>query len=271
MSMIMPVLVVISVGFVAGVILTVAAKLMYVPVDETVAKLTEALPGANCGACGYAGCEDYANAMGEDHSISVGLCPVGGASVANDLAGILGVEAETTAPKAAYVLCSGTYDVTERIMEFDQPLTCKAANQMYGGPWVCSKGCMGLGDCAAVCDYDAITIENGLAKIDQDKCVACGMCVTACPKNIIEILEKRHLVYVACSSNEKGGTVMKQCKSGCIGCKKCEKVCKFDAIHIEDNLARVDYEKCVNCGMCEKVCPTKAIENLRLKNKKKVS
>lgn len=269
MSLLIPIGIVAVIGLIAGIILTIASKLMYVPVDQVVIDLREALPGANCGACGYAGCDDYAAALGEDqeHSLSTALCPVGGSELAVTLAGILGVDAETAEPKVAMVMCNGNSGVTKTIMDHDRIATCRTANQFYGGQWACASGCLGLGDCKIACAYDAIQVKDGLARIDRDKCVGCGVCVSTCPKHIITIQKKKNYVYVACQSNSPGAMTRKRCQAGCIGCMKCQKVCKFDAIYVENNLARVDFEKCKNCGLCEKECPTNAIINVRPKKK----
>lgn len=263
----MPVILVVIVGLIAGIILTIAAKVFFVPVDETVAKIREVLPGANCGACGYAGCDDYAAALGEDHSLSTSLCPVGGAECAAAIAAALGVEATAAEPKVAFVKCKGSNDKTKKIMEYQGIMTCEAAKNFYGGNWACSQGCMGFGDCVSVCQYDAIKICDGVAVVDRDACVGCGMCEKVCPNNVIVIGEKKKLVYVACNSNAPAAKARKACSVACIGCRKCEKICKFDAITIENNLAKIDFDKCKNCGLCEKECPTNAISNLRIKKK----
>lgn len=269
MNILIPVGIVVVIGLIAGIILTVASKLMYVPVDQVVLDISEALPGANCGACGFAGCDDYANALGADqeHTLSTSLCPVGGADVAARIADILGVEAGEADPKVAAVMCNGNSGVTKTIMEHGRVATCKAANLFYGGQWACASGCLGLGDCVKECAYDAIHVKDGLAVVDRNKCVGCGLCAKACPKSIISILSRKNMVYVACHSNTPGGDTRKRCTVGCIGCMKCQKACKFDAIFVENNLARVDFDKCKNCGLCEKECPTGAILNLRPKRK----
>ena len=264
-TIILPAIIVAVMGLIAGIILTVASKLMYVPVDERVAAVREALPGANCGACGFAGCDDYAAALGEDPSLSPSLCPVGGADVAGQIAEIMGVEAGDVDPKAAMVMCQGTYGVTQQIMEADRIHTCKSAKMFYGGQWACPYGCLGLGDCANVCNYDAIRIVNGVAQIDRDKCVGCEACSKVCPNHIISMVSKKNLVFVACQSHDKGAKTRKICEKGCIGCMKCQKSCKFDAIKVEDNVAQVDLAACKNCGLCAKECPTGAIVNFRKK------
>lgn len=264
-TILLPAVIVAVIGLVAGIILTIASKLMYVPVDERVAAIREALPGANCGACGFAGCDDYANALGEDPEMSTALCPVGGAVVATQIAGILGVEAGSVEAKVATVMCGGNFGVTKQIMEADRIHTCKSAKMFYGGQWACPYGCLGLGDCALACAYDAIKVVNGVAKVDRDKCVGCGACAKACPNHIIDMISEKSKVYVACKSIAKGAKTRKICSTGCIGCMKCQKTCKFDAIYVENNVAQIKFDACKNCGLCAKECPTGAIVNLRKK------
>lgn len=264
-SILTPAIIVAVIGLVAGIILTVASKLMYVPVDERVTAIREALPGANCGACGFAGCDDYAAALVDDGSLSTALCPVGGAAVAAEIAGIMGVEAGAVAAKVATVMCAGHYGVTNRIMDTDKIHTCKEAKMFYGGQWACPHGCLGLGDCVTECAYDAIRVINGVAMVDRESCVGCGACAKVCPNHIIDMVSEKSKVYVACKSTAKGAATRKICTSGCIGCKKCEKACKFEAVKIENNLAQIDFDKCKNCGLCAKDCPTGAIMNLRKK------
>lgn len=262
-TILLPALIVAAVGLIAGIILTIASRLMYVPVDERITALEEVLPGANCGACGFAGCSDYAAAMVNDPDVGTSLCPVGGTAVSEKIAEILGVQSGYSEPKTAMVMCNGTFTATHQIGELNRLHTCRSAKMFYGGNWACPYGCLGLGDCKAACAFDAIRIIDGVAKVDRTKCVACEACMKACPNGIISMVSKKKMVYVACSSMEKGAKTRKTCTSGCIGCKKCEKVCKFDAVKVENNLASIAYDKCVNCGLCAKECPTGAIINLR--------
>lgn len=241
-------------------VLTIASKVFHVPVDPIVGQIREELPGANCGACGYAGCDDYAAAFGEDKNTSPSKCPVGGAELAGKLAEILGVEASSSAAPVAVVMCQGSKSKAQDYLKYEANITCTAANQLFGGNKGCAFGCLGGGDCVRACEFDAIDIVDGLAVVDRDKCVGCGACANACPKGVIEMLTKDDRVFVRCHSLDKGAQVMKVCKIGCIGCQRCVKECKFDAIHVENNIAKVDYEKCKNCGACSRVCPTKAIE-----------
>ena len=264
-TIIIPALIVAAVGLIFGIILTIAAKVMFVPVDEKVAAIREALPGANCGGCGYAGCDDYANAFEGNPDLSPSLCPVGGADLAAKIASILGVEAGDVEEKVAMVMCQGNYGVTKQIMEADRIYTCKTAKMFYGGNWACPHGCLGMGDCQRACSYDAIRIVNGVAMVDREKCIGCGACSKVCPNKLVDMVPKKMLVHVACKSVDKGAVTRKTCENGCIGCMKCQKSCKFDAIVVENNLARIDYSKCKNCGLCAKECPTGAIVNYRQK------
>ncbi len=268
-AVVLPAIIVAVIGLVAGIILTIAAKLMFVPVDERVAAIREVLPGANCGACGFAGCDDYANALGEDSDVLPTLCPVGGSAIATQIAGILGVEAGEVEPKVAVVRCNGNDQATNLIMDAQRVHTCKSAKMFYGGQWACTHGCLGLGDCVAECQYDAIRVINGVAVVDREACVGCGACAKACPNQVIRIINEKNKVFVGCKSTDKGAKTRKACSNGCIGCMKCKKVCKFEAIEIENNLASIVYDKCKNCGLCAKECPTGAIRNLRKKPAKK--
>lgn len=263
--MLTPILLVVAIGFVCAGILTIASKVFFVPVDETFALLRAELPGANCGACGYAGCDDYANALTADHSVSCSKCPVGGEDVAAKLAEILGVEAAAADKQVAVVRCNGTKEAAKTIMEYKGMQTCASAKQFFGGLSACPYGCMGLGDCVAACDYDAIHICDGVAVVNREKCVGCGVCAKTCPNAVIAIQSAKNTVVVQCKSEAKGAETRKSCENGCIGCMKCQKICKFEAITVENNLARIDPEKCKNCGLCAKECPTGAINNMRVK------
>ena len=269
MNILTPVLIVVVIGLIAGIILTIAAKVMFVPVDERVAAIKEVLPGANCGACGFAGCADYAEALVGEPNLSPNQCPVGGSQVAIQIAGIVGSEAEATEPLTAIVKCNGTYNNTSEIMKLDGMKTCRGVDLFYGGHWACSYGCLGLGDCVRVCDVDAIKVVNGVAVVDRNKCVGCGVCIKECPNRVIKMTRKKHDVFIMCRNHDRGAVTMKKCSVGCIGCGKCKKACKFDAIYIDDNLAKMDGSKCVNCGACVKECPTGAIIDYR-KTKPKV-
>lgn len=266
--MILPIVLLVILALFFGIILTIASKVFYVPVDEIVEQVRAELPGANCGACGFSGCDGYAAAFGEDKNTPINKCPVGGADLATKLGELLGVEASASAAPVAVVKCQGNKGVAEDIMRYGSKMTCKAATNLFGGGKSCENGCLGLGDCARACTFGAIQIINGVAVVDRDLCVGCGACAKACPKSVIDMVTQDDRVSVRCNSNNKGAKVMKACKTGCIGCKKCEKACHFDAIHVDNNLATIDYDKCKNCGLCAKECPTGAI--LALPKQKKV-
>ena len=198
-----PILLVCIIGIIAGVLLTVAAKLMYVPVDERITDCTEALPGANCGGCGFAGCSDYATAIVEGGA-ELNRCPVGGAEVAAKLGVVMGVAVEAGEGSYAAVKCGGYGDKAQKLIEYKGISTCKAVKSMYNGDNVCAYGCLGMGDCAAACNFNAIGVVNGVAWVDRENCVGCGACAKVCPNHIIDMVPKKSIVYVACSSCDKG-------------------------------------------------------------------
>ncbi|MBQ9707609.1 MAG: RnfABCDGE type electron transport complex subunit B [Firmicutes bacterium] len=264
-AIILPAIIVAVIGLIAGVILTIAAKLMFVPVNEKVALVQEAMPGANCGACGFPGCDGYATSLGEGETDDITRCPVGGAALQAALSEILGLEGGSAEPETAMVMCKGHYGVTNEIMQDSRIHTCSEAKMFYGGQWACKYGCLGLGDCVSSCQFNAIGIVNGVAWVDRENCVGCKACAVACPQNIIDMVPKKSMVFVTCKSTDKGAVARKACQAACIGCMKCQKACKFDAITVENFLAHIDPVKCKNCGLCVKECPTEAIINLRKK------
>lgn len=245
-------------GILAGILLTVASKVFYVEVDERIEKISESLPQANCGACGFAGCADYADAV-VNNNAPTNLCRPGGTNAATKIAEILGTSVSDVIPMIAVVHCNGDCNSTKPQFDFDGVQSCKAVKRFYGGNGMCKYGCIGLGDCASVCEYDAIEIDNKLAKINSVKCQACGQCVGVCPNHLISIRPKSKNTDVLCSSSANGKATKLACSNGCIGCKICEKKCPNDAIKVENNHASVDYEKCMGCGVCKSVCPVKAI------------
>lgn len=240
-------------ALVAGLILAVASVVFAVPKDETVEQLKEVLPGANCGACGYSGCEGYAAAMAHDGA-AVGLCSPGGEAVAKATGEILG-KSGTVVEKAAIVHCAGCDGLTEKTVDYRGMATCAAAVKLYGGDKSCAYGCLGYGDCASACDRGAITIENGIAVVDEALCGGCGDCVAVCPKGLIAVSAHVEAATVKCRNRDKGGVARKACKVACIGCMKCQKVCETGAITVSNFLASVDPEKCTACGKCAEVCP----------------
>lgn len=257
---ILAVLIVAGIGLIAGIGLAVASVIMAVPKDEKAEAILEVLPGANCGACGFSGCSGYAAALAKGEA-KVGLCSPGGEECAAACGEILGVSG-TVEAKTAVVHCMGSYDYTTDKMEYDGIQSCSASTFLAGGISSCRFGCMGMGDCASVCEYDAIKVCNGVAVIDPDKCRGCGKCVAACPKGLISFVPKKKQAVVLCSNCDKGGGVMKICKVGCIGCMKCVKNCEEGAIKVTNFKATVDPDKCIGCGKCAEVCPRNIITML---------
>ncbi len=259
-AIVLTVIILSVIGVLAGLLLSVASIVMAVKKDEKAEKIEAALPGANCGSCGFSGCSGYAAALADGQTEDTNLCSPGGEQAAAAIAEILGVTGGGFVRKTAVVRCRGNWDVTDMKMEYKGLATCFAANQQHAGIGACRFGCIGFGDCAAVCEYGAITVENGLASIDPDKCVACGKCVQACPKSIIALVpaadEDR---TVLCRSADKGAVTRKACSAGCIGCMQCVKACEHGAVTVSNFLASIDPEKCVGCGKCEAVCPQHCI------------
>lgn len=254
-----PALIFVGLGIFAGLLLSICSKVFAVKVDEKIEKIKEILPGANCGACGFSGCEDYATKLCEQSGVKTSLCLPGGNEVSLKISEILGTEFEESEAVISEVNCNGTLDVTKQTFEYTGIKSCTACNMFYGGNSSCTYGCLGFGDCAKVCEYDAIEIINGVAKIIKDKCVGCGMCKDACPKGIISMRKKSQKVIVKCSNCDMGKNTRNACTVGCIGCKKCEKTCKYGAISVNNNNATIDYDKCTNCEECIAVCPVKCI------------
>ena len=256
-----------AIALIAAVILYVCSKKFAVKEDPRIAQVSALLPGANCGGCGFPGCSGMADALvkGADAGSLEGLmCPVGGADVMGQVADLLGMAIAATDPMVAVVRCNGTCELRPRMAEYNGLRTCTAMNACGAGETGCGYGCLGCGDCVAACQFDAIHMnpETGLPEVDEDKCTACGACTKACPRHIIELRQKGpkgRRIYVSCMNKDKGAAAMKACKAACIGCGKCEKECKFEAITISNNLSYIDFNKCRMCKKCVEACPTKAI------------
>ena len=247
-------------GLGAGILLAYASKKFAVKEDEKVGKIESILPGVNCGACGYAGCHAYAEAVASGKA-EVNLCKPGGEKVMKEICSIMGKEGVSAEPKVAQRYCNGGRKESKSKFDYEGIETCKAASIINNGFKQCTYSCLGLGDCERSCPVNAITIdENSLPQIDKEKCIGCEKCVIECPRNILHMVPKKSRVHVRCSSKDPGKVVTKVCTIGCIACKLCEKACPFDAIHVIDNLAIIDYDKCKNCTKCAQVCPRKIIE-----------
>lgn len=251
-----------ALGLVFGVLLALASVAFFVKPDLRVQLIREALPGANCGGCGYPGCDGYAEGVVADGA-KTNLCSVGGAEVAARIAEIMGVQAEETVPMRAFLKCKGTPARSPRTVLYSGIQDCRSAAILPGGsPNACPFGCMGFGTCVEVCAFGALSIVDGLATVDASKCTGCGACVAVCPKSVLTLIPKRENVAVACNSHWKGPTVKKVCSIGCIGCGLCAKLCPAGAITMDRDLAVIDPEKCVNCGTCVAKCPSKCIDSM---------
>ena len=247
-------------GILIGIFLGIASEKFKVEVDEKEILVRNELPGNNCGGCGYAGCDALAKTIAAGQA-DVGACPVGGASTAEKIGAIMGVAGGSAEKKVAFVKCKGTCDKTKVQYNYYGVDDCKKVSVVPGaGEKACTYGCMGYGSCVKACAFDAIHVVDGVAVVDKEKCVACGKCVSSCPNHLIELVPYKAGHLVQCSSHAKGKDVKSVCESGCIGCTLCTKQCEFDAIHMEDNLAVIDYEKCTNCGKCAEKCPVKVIQ-----------
>lgn len=249
-------------GIVFGIALAIVASRFVVKTDPKVEQVRETLPGANCGACGFAGCMGYAEAVVGNPDVAVSMCAPGKSAVAGKIAEITGKKAEKVEPKIARVFCQGGTSLSQRKFIYTGVQDCTAAVLAAGGDKSCEYGCLGYGTCMRACPFDAITMsKDNLPIINPEKCTACGKCVAACPKQVIELAQMSKAVVISCHSRDKGADTKKKCQVGCIGCGICVRTCPVDAIKLENNLARIDHAKCIVCGLCVKKCPTSAIKD----------
>ena len=256
-----------AVGLVASVMLYLASKKFAVVQDERIGKVAELLPQANCGGCGFPGCTGFATACvkaADAGSLEGKLCPVGGGSVMEKVATVLGMKAEAGVQKVAVIRCNGTCANRPHVVDYDGVSSCRIQSMTGTGETACAFGCLGCGDCVKACRFGGLTInaETGLPQVDENVCTGCGACVKSCPRGVIELRPKGlkgRRVVVMCVNHDKGAVANKICKASCIGCGKCVKVCKFEAVTVTNNLAYIDPEKCKMCRKCEEACPKGAI------------
>jgi electron transport complex protein RnfB len=249
-------------GIFFGVALALIAARFVVKTDPKVEKVRDVLPGANCGACGFAGCMGYAEAVVGNPDVAVNLCAPGKSAVAEKVAEITGKKAEKVEPKIARVFCQGGSSLSQRKFIYTGVQDCTAAVLAAGGDKSCEYGCLGYATCMRACPFDAITMSaDNLPIISKEKCTACGKCVAACPKQVIELAVESKAVVISCHSRDKGADTKKKCQVGCIACGICVRTCPVDAIKIDNNVARIDHTKCIVCGLCVRKCPTNAIHD----------
>ncbi len=255
-------LVITLIGLVCGVALAIIAKKFEVKENPKVVEVAMALPGANCGGCGYAGCAGYALAIVEEGA-PINKCGPGGAASVAAIGRLLGIAAEAPEPIMAFVRCAGDRAAALRRSVYNGVTDC-AASQIVAGGWKeCQYGCLGFGSCARACNFGAIVIRNGLAIVDPVRCTGCGQCVAKCPRNLIVMVPAKHRIHVRCNSPEKGAVVRKICSTGCIGCGLCVKAEGGVSMRMDGALARVDYTKppVVNEAIVAR-CPPKNIVKL---------
>jgi len=261
-----------TLAVVFGAVLALANRFFSVTVDPRQEQIEEALPRANCGACGYGGCAAYAEAIVQGKA-DANLCLPGGAETAVQIGRIMGLTVAGLTPKVAVVKCQGSFQNTSERFRYIGERDCRAAAATQYGQTACPYGCLGFGTCVRACPFDAMVMdpETGLPRVLEDRCVACGTCAEVCPKNIIEILPKERYVHVLCRNQDPGKVVRQACKVGCIACHKCEKVCPVEgsAVHVTGNLAAVDMGTCISCGKCAQECPVACIGNFRSLRRKR--
>ena len=258
MNLLIPVAAMAFLGLVFGVGLAYALKIFGIEADPAISMISARLPGTNCGACGKAGCAGFAEALKKGEAVPSG-CVVSNEDARISIAQILGIDYNPKVKTIATVLCNGGSRAKNKYA-YRGIRSCKAASLVFDGYKACAFGCLGLGDCADICPFDAITIiSDGLPVVDAGKCTACGKCVITCPKRLFELVQIDKHYYVKCSSKDTGSVVIQVCSAGCIACKKCEKACPAGAVRVENNLSKINYGKCQNIGKCFEVCPTKVI------------
>ena len=268
MSMICTFLLIVGVmavmGFIFGLILAYANKKLAVEMNPLIHVVEDILPKGQCGACGFAGCQAYAEAVVLNPDVPPDLCIPGKAEVAAKVAELTGKKAAEIKPRIAHIGCFNPIRSASKKYKYTGIDDCVAASLLQMGPKDCQYGCIGFGTCARHCPFNAITMNpDGLPIVDPEKCTGCGKCESACPKKIIKLQPLGTHVQVRCSSKDKGAVARKFCHVACIGCGLCGKQCPYGAIKIMDNLAIVDHNICIekcNDPLCLAKCPTGAIK-----------
>lgn len=257
------VLTLLGLGLVAAAVLAVASRVFYVEEDPRVEAVVEALPGANCGGCGYAGCEGYAIAVVNDPAISANLCVAGSEETSIAVGELTGKTVTASEPLLSFRRCDKVAGNVGLRYEYQGMPSCAAATLLTGGVDVCSWSCLGYGDCVQVCPFDAMQVIDRMVVVDTAKCTGCGMCIKACPRNSLELIPTRARVAVFCATKEKLRAVMDICETGCINCGKCIKACPAHAVSSVDGRIEVDQKKCLAYGPeCAEACVDACSRNI---------
>jgi Na+-translocating ferredoxin:NAD+ oxidoreductase RNF subunit RnfB len=261
LMIVIPVLILGLLGVAFAALLAGSNKAFAVQVNPKLEAVLASLPNSNCGACGFAGCLGYAEAV-VGLKAGVSGCLVGGSAAAARVAEIMGTAVETREAEVAFVACQGGRSRTREKYEYEGVADCQAAAVLFGGGKACAWGCLGMGSCERVCAFDAIHVNaDGVAVVDREKCTGCTKCVKSCPHELISMVVKSQQVLVACLNHDRGKRAKEVCDVACTACKICEKNCPYDAIHVIDNLAVIDFAKCTQCNICVEKCPQSTIIN----------
>ncbi|NLC38607.1 MAG: RnfABCDGE type electron transport complex subunit B [Clostridia bacterium] len=250
-----------ALGILFAVGLSYAAGKFKVDSDPKVELLAGLLPGANCGGCGFSGCQGFAEALvAGDASLSG--CSVCGNDALEQMSQLLGQELpEQTERLVARIICRGDHHLARWVARYEGVQDCRAASLIGSSPKGCLEGCLGLGSCVKACSFDAMYMgEDHLPVVDEEKCTGCGACARACPRSVIAMVSVTSTVVVRCNCHDRGRMVRENCQVGCLACKACEKVCQEGAIRVVEGLAIIDAQKCTGCGLCVARCPSKCIE-----------
>lgn len=255
-------------GLLFGFALAAVAIRFQVPVNPVVEQVRDKLPSANCGACGFAGCQVYAEAVVEKPEVPPNLCAPGRGTVAQAVASLTHKDVGSIVDRLVVMRCHGTSAYARQEAEYAGVETCSAAVLVFGGPKACKNGCLGLGDCVKVCPFDALHLGGrGIVEVNTDKCTGCGLCVSTCPKELFQLYPRDRRIELSCVAKDKGSVVRSTCMVGCILCRKCVSKCPAGAITWDGRTILIDHEKCQAYGpscneACVDICPSTILHRL---------